>query len=213
MSDSCRQLHALLRPLPSFKFPFDPKKLPANGIYVLYELGEEGHGTDRIVRVGSHTGNDQLPSRLGQHFLRENKDRSIFRKNIGRAMLNKARDPFLVQWNLDLTTRAAKVEHGRHIDARRQREVEQQVTAYIRHAFRFVTIPAADRETRLRLESRLISTVSLCKECSPSSVWLGNYSPVARIRESGLWLVNELYKSSLTTEDMAVLSGLLDLTR
>ena len=38
----------------------------------------------------------------------ENKDRSIFRKNIGRAILNKNQDPFLGQWELDLTTRKAK---------------------------------------------------------------------------------------------------------
>jgi len=29
----------------------------------------------------------------------ENKDRSIFRKNIGRALLNKDNDPFIEQWN------------------------------------------------------------------------------------------------------------------
>ena len=32
------------------------------------------------------------------------KDRSIFRKNIGRAILNKNNDSFLEIWNLDFTT-------------------------------------------------------------------------------------------------------------
>ena len=67
--------------------------VPLNGIYLLYERGELGHGADRIVRVGTHTGKNQLVSRLKQHFVHENKDRSIFRKNIGRAILNRQQDP------------------------------------------------------------------------------------------------------------------------
>ncbi len=208
MSNSCAELHALLWRLRSFAFPFNPRELPDNGIYLLYEQGEHGHGADRLVRVGSHTGGNQLPSRLKEHFLRENKDRSIFRKNIGRAILNKERDPFLDQWNLDLTTRAARAEHTSHIDIQRQQEVEGEVTTYIRRAFRFVVVPVDDRETRLRLESRIISTVSWCVECRPSPCWLGRYSPVSRIRESGLWLVNELYKTPVTMEDIAAIRSL-----
>jgi hypothetical protein len=64
-----------------------------NGIYVLFERGEECHDGGRIVRVGTHTGDGQLRSRMLQHFVNENKDRSIFRKNIGRALLNRDRDP------------------------------------------------------------------------------------------------------------------------
>jgi hypothetical protein len=36
---------------------------------------------------------------LKEHFVNENKDRSIFRKNIGRALLNKDNDYFIEQWN------------------------------------------------------------------------------------------------------------------
>ena len=78
-----------------FHFPFDVTRIPLNGIYVLFERGEVAHGANRIVRVGTHTGDDQLRSCLRQHFLLENKDRSIFRKNIGRAPLNRDYDPFL----------------------------------------------------------------------------------------------------------------------
>ncbi len=49
--------------------------------------------------------------------------------------------------------------------------------------------------------SKLISTVSLCKNCIKSQNWLGNYSPKEKIRESGLWVVNELYKSPFTIEE------------
>jgi hypothetical protein len=54
--------------------PFDDSPIPLNGIYILFEDGEIAHGTNRIVRIGTHTGKDQLFSRLKQHFIQENKD-------------------------------------------------------------------------------------------------------------------------------------------
>jgi len=79
------------------RFPFCEDQIPLNGIYILFEKGELAHNTDRIVRIGTHTGINQLRSRLKQHFIVENKDRSIFRKNIGRALLNKNHDDFINQ--------------------------------------------------------------------------------------------------------------------
>ncbi len=100
MSRICQQLHQLINLQPIFRFPFDTNNIPRNGIYILFEVGEIGHGTNRIVRIGTHTGVDQLRSRLKQHFIQENKDRSIFRKNIGRAILNQNHDPFLKLWDI-----------------------------------------------------------------------------------------------------------------
>jgi len=51
----------------------------------------------------------------------------------------------------------------------------------------------------------MISTVSLCEECQPSPEWLGKFSPKEKIRKSGLWLVNELYKDALSSEDIDAL--------
>jgi hypothetical protein len=116
----CKGVHELLRNLTPLHFPFDSKPIPANGIYILFETGEYGHGTNRIVRIGTHTGDNQLRSRLQQHFLLENKDRSIFRKNIGRTILAKNNDPFLDQWNIDLTTRKARTIHAGSIDLAKQ---------------------------------------------------------------------------------------------
>lgn len=113
MSNGCDKLHKLFNLMERFIFPFDEKKIHSNGIYILFEKGECAHGADRIVRIGTHTGLDQLRSRLKQHFINENKDRSIFRKNIGRAILNKNKDPFLKQWEWDLTTREAKSTLGK----------------------------------------------------------------------------------------------------
>ncbi|MSP93707.1 MAG: hypothetical protein EXR00_00415 [Alphaproteobacteria bacterium] len=37
-----------------------------------------------------------------------NKDRSIFRKHVGRCLLAKSGDPLLAQWEIDLTTKASR---------------------------------------------------------------------------------------------------------
>src|SRR3989338_467885 len=107
MSKICEELHRVFNSLPKQKFPFDEKKILKNGIYILFEKGEKGHGFDRIVRIGTHTGDNNLSSRLKQHFLVKNKDRSIFRKNIGRVILNKNKDPYLEKWELCLTSKEA----------------------------------------------------------------------------------------------------------
>ena len=202
---SCSALHEWVHTLPGYRFPFDDANIPENGIYFLFEKGEQAHGGNRIVRIGTHTGEGQLRSRLTQHFLVANKDRSIFRKNIGRALLTRDSDPFLTDWELDLTTRAARELHGARIDVAKQQEVEQRVTEYMRDSFSFAVVRIDSKEERLRLESRCISSVSLCDECRATSTWLGNASPKEKIRESGLWIVNELYKEPLSESDLLAL--------
>ncbi len=205
MSKECDILHEIVRSLKRHHFPFDETTIPQDGIYILFQKGEIGHGTERIVRIGTHTGEGQLPSRLKQHFLNENKDRSIFRKNIGRAILKKANDPLLEQWELDLTTRRNKAKYLHKIDLDRQKKIESKVSQYIQNNFSFAVFHIKDKNIRLKIESKLISTVSLCDDCKPSSEWLGNYSPKTKICESGLWLVNELYKTPLTIEELGQL--------
>lgn len=203
MSEICHNLHFLFNRLPAHRFPFDGNQIPRNGIYVIFEAGETAHGTNRIVRIGTHTGADQLHSRLQQHFVKENKDRSIFRKNIGRAILNRDHDPFLTDWEVDLATKDAKLHYSSLIDSARQKQIEQEVSKYIQANLSFAVIPVDSKDERLTLESKFISTVSLCEECRPSHSWLGQYSPKEKIRESGLWLVNELYKQGLSTSEYA----------
>ena len=153
------------------------------------------------MRVGTHTGQNQLKSRLKQHFLTENKDRSIFRKNIGRCLLNKIHDPFLSKWELDLTPKLSKDKYSASIDATKLKAIEKEVSKYMQSNFSFVVLQIDDKNDRLELESKIISTVSLCRGCKPSKKWLGLYSPKEKIRESGLWLVNELYKQPLSEND------------
>ena len=202
MSKECEVLHEIICSLKRHHFPFDETTIPQDGIYILFQKGEIGHGAERIVRIGTHTGEGQLLSRLKQHFLNENKDRSIFRKNIGRAILKKVNDPFLDQWELDLTTRRNKAKYSHKFDLERQKEIESRVSQYIQKHFSFSVFHIKDKTRRLKIESQLISTVSLCNDCKPSAEWLGNYSPKTKIRESGLWLVNELYKTPLTVDEL-----------
>ncbi len=210
MSKECADVHRIAGNLPRHGFPSDESLIPSNGIYVLFQKGEVGHDQGRIVRIGTHTGNDQLRSRLKQHFLIENKDRSIFRKNIGRALLNKKNDSFLRYWEIDLTSRKAKNQYASLIDSDYQKQIESEVSQYIRTNFSFIVFELKDKADRLEAESKLISTVSLCDECCPSDNWLGNFSPKAKIVKSGLWQVNELYKTQF---DVSGVEGLLMLIK
>lgn len=209
MSEICQQLHDLFNSLPRHRFPFNEQAIPSNGIYILFEKREYAHGADRIVRVGTHTGANQLRSRLKQHFVKENKDRSIFRKNIGRAILNREKDPFLEQWNWDLTTRKAKERYLALLDEEKQQSVEKAVTKYIQQNFSFVVFGADNKKERLDWERKIISTVSWCEECRPSANWLGMYSPKRKIGESGLWLENGLYQEPLSHNELEVLEKMM----
>jgi len=210
MSEKCEKLHALFNNQKRLKFPFEEKEIPKNGIYILFEKGEKAHEADRIVRIGTHTGNNQLLSRLKQHFINENKDRSIFRKNIGRAILNKRKDNYLEKWELDLTTKQAKDKFNSLIDKEKQKEIERDVSKYIQNNFSFIVFPIEDKEKRLEIESKIISTISLCKECKPSDNWLGLFSPKNKIQENGLWLVNELNKQEVSDKELEELNFIIN---
>jgi len=203
VSKICHTIHQWFNGMKKHSFPFNKQEIPKNGIYILFERGELAHTTNRIVRIGTHTGNDQLCSRLSQHFLKENKDRSIFRKNIGRALLNKDNDPFIKQWN-------KRTLHSNSVDSIRQKEIEKRVTKYIQDNFSFVTFRIDDKDKRLELESKIISTVSRCDECNSSKNWLGLSSPEKKIKEGGLWLVNKLWKTPLSENDLIELKNILE---
>ena len=205
----CVRLHAVIRNSEAHPFPVDKKRMPLNGVYVLFEKREIGHGGMRIVRIGSHTGSDKLPSRMAEHTTK-NKDRSIFRKNIGRAILNKAGDPLLEQWNFDLTSRANRARYGPLVDATRQSQVEEQVTQYFLQSFTFSVIRIDDRERRLVFEKRAIATVAQCPHCRLSPEWLGNFSPLQAIRDSGLWLKQHLAGEPLNPADLEWLDEIIE---
>jgi len=210
MSAECLEIHKLANNLKRYYFPFESSAIPQNGIYFLFENNELAHNQERIVRVGTHTGYNRLYLRLKEHFLNENKDRSIFRKNIGRALLNQRNDKFLAQWELDLTSKKNKAKYSLQIDFNYQQKVEKEVSRYIQENFSFSVIEVLEKVDRLTLISKLISTISLCDQCCPSPFWLGNNSPKEKIQGSGLWLVNGLYKTPCETSELNLLSQIIN---
>ncbi|MBV1818116.1 DUF6884 domain-containing protein [Clostridium cochlearium] len=84
-----------------------------NGIYMIFKSGEFGHAMDRVVRVGTHRADGRLKARLKDHYFRKNKDGSIFRKNIGLALLNKDQDEYLDIWGLNTSNPKIKEERLR----------------------------------------------------------------------------------------------------
>lgn len=203
MSTECSLIHSLAQGLERHRFPFQDARIPLNGIYLLFENGEQGHGGDRIVRIGSHTGINQLRPRLKQHFVIENKDRSIFRKNIGRAQLNQDNSPFLAIWNRDRTSRNARRINLSRSELAFQQEIETAVSRRIQQSFSFVVIGVNDK--RLDFERKLISTISHCNECAPSHKWFGKHSPISKIVKSGLWQVQGLNGTTLTSAEIETL--------
>lgn len=199
---ACQALHDLANSLPRHRFPLDASRIPANGLYILFERGEHAHGGDRIVRIGTHTGDGNLPKRLREHFEVENKDRSIFRKNIGRAMLAAEGSALLEQWNRDLTSRAARDRHADHVDQSALGEVEARVSGYMRDRFDFAVLEVPDRGERLRLERGLIGTVAHCSDCQPSRDWLGKQSPIVAIRKCGLWQTQHLAAAPMAAAEI-----------
>lgn len=87
VSDKADLLHMLFNDLPRLNWEMIDQVPYQNGIYIMFEKGQSYHGMDRIVRVGTHRGQDRLLTRLKDHFIKVDANGSIFRKNIGRVFL------------------------------------------------------------------------------------------------------------------------------
>jgi hypothetical protein len=169
----------------------------------------------RIVRIGTHK-EGNFRSRIKEHFLLDESrmgfdkdkpkpsDRSIFRKNIGRALLNRDGDNYLQIWEIDFTTRGNRESLGHKRDVDKEKGMESTITRILRErfSFRFIVIESqTERMGSKGLESSLIGTVASCKLCSPSGNWLGNDSPKQQIKKSGLWLVQHLKANGINESD------------
>ena len=208
------RLHQLFNQQKRFSFPFQDKKkeIPSNGIYIIFDKGETFHNMDRIIRVGTHTGDNQLFSRLNQHFLKENKNRSIFRKNIGRSLLHKENNNYSKECEYETTSREGKEKYAELLNLEFEKELEKRISTYIHENLSFVVFEVKTKEERLFWEERIIATLSKAAnqgEIKPSDKWLGNFSPIEKIRKSGLWLVQGLDKDGLTEEEFEKLKHLI----
>ena len=194
----CDSLHEIFNALPRYTWE-SISDIPFNsGVYIVFEKGEKYEDVDRIVRVGTHIGDGRLKKRLNCHFVNEKKDRSIFRKNVGKAMLNKDGDAYLEAWSLN----SAKKENAASIDRMKQAEIEKRVSEYMRSAFSFAVFSVADRDERLRLEEGIIATLNSCVKFGPGPEWNGLYSPEEKIRTSGMWLKQGLNGTPLSDKEL-----------
>lgn len=208
MNNICLELHKLFNSMKRYTFDTIDKVPFKNGIYIFFEKNEKYLSFDRIVRVGTDTGDDNLKSRMQQHFIKDNKDRSIFRKNIGRAILNKENNPLLSYWNLDLTSREKKEKFfNDELDIKRK-EVEKRVTKYMCENLSFVVFPLDTKEERLRFEEAIISALYNSLDFQASDNWLGNYvlpSRLNHVKESRMWLSQGIKAKPLTEEEFVKL--------
>ena len=208
MEELCLELHRLFNSMPRLLIKdIDTIKIN-NGIYIFFEKGEKYHGYDRIVRVGTDTGQNNLKSRLIQHYVNENKDRSIFRKNIGRAMLSKENNSLLEYWDRDLTKRENKQKYLDPELEKLRNALEKEISDYLNENMSFVVFPVDTKEERLRLEAAIISTLYHCEDFKASDTWLGNYMPEIRnnnVKKSGMWLSQGLKAKPLTDEEFKIL--------
>lgn len=196
------RLHQLFRGLPVYNWRTIDEIAFQDGIYIVFEKGENYRGGARIVRVGTHTSPGRLKQRLKDHFIRENHNGSIFRKNIGRAILNRDHDPYLSIWTLD-TSKAPNI--GKE-DKVKETEIERRVSAYMREAFTFCVFKIENTEDRLRFEEAIIATLNRAYDFRASREWLGNSSPEWEIRQSGMWLKQGLDAKPLTDDEFQRLS-------
>ena len=194
----CKAVHLFFNMLPRMNYQMIADIPFENGLYIMFEKGQKYGDLDRIVRVGTHTAEGRLKTRLKNHFLNRNKDGSIFRKNIGKALLNKDNDPYLDIWTLD----TSKKENTIAIDKEIEAKIEKAVSDYLHDSISFVCFPINQKEHRLRIEEALISLLDKSEDFYPDDNWLGKFSPVDRIRRSGLWLTQGLDAEPLTVEEL-----------
>ena len=142
----CYELHKLFNSMQRYTFGTIDEIPFNNGIYIFFQKGEKYGEFDRIVRVGTDTGQNQLKSRMRQHLIKENKDRSIFRKNIGRAMLAKQNNALLDYWNIDFTTKKNKellFDEKKSIECS---VIESKISDFMRENFSFVVFNVDTKE-------------------------------------------------------------------
>lgn len=199
--------------------------LPKNGVYVIFDKTQRDFGLPRIVRVGTHIRKDNLTNRIKNHFLSEDKDSSIFRKNVGLALLEKdgsTDDLFKKQWKTDFKD-ANKRKYWIDPDfnygfeyLEKKAPLEKRVTDYMKENLSFAVIEITGEDFEeikkccLKLEEKLIATLSLDNKLNQKLFpnWLGNFSPENKIKESGLWLVQKLYKKTFQSEnELNILKG------
>ncbi len=206
-------IHKLINDLPVFNWESIDDIIYKNGIYFVFENGEEYGEYRRIVRVGSHIAQNRLKLRLKDHFEKCSHCSSIFIKNIGRVYLNQKKDPYIKYWNITKPSKLSAYERKVYYE-NKDRDKEKQITdkaaSYLQENMSFSVIGIDDKNIRLEYETAIIA--SLCKDddFKASSNWLGNDSPEPKIRKSGMWVSQGINAEPLTPKKMEQLVNIIE---
>ena len=193
-------VHRILAALPARRFPISRRDVPPDGIYLLYEEGEtvqiEDQEFDRIVGVGTHSGEGRLARRLGIHASGDRRG-SDLRLHLGSAFLAQANsaDPRLRTWLGEKRTPMP--------------DVEEAVSTLIRERFAVRCIPVSDRQERQELEQALTALLARNPVTPPSEGWLGRHAARREIRSSGLWNTQHFDAPQLNATQIARITDLV----
>ena len=95
------------------------------------------------------------------------------------------------------------------LDLEFEKQLEKRISDYIQNNLSFCVFQIDSKDERLKWESKIVSTIAKSTDIKPSGSWLGNRSPKNKIRETGLWQVNELYNDCLTEQEFERLKIIL----
>jgi hypothetical protein len=206
MTDLYTYIHQYFNEQKRVSFPYKKKELEditdSNGLYVLFEKGESFNGVDRIVRIGSHKGNNRLVKRLGDHFLSTKQRKSIFRKHIGRCFLNIVNDDYLDSWNKPFNKKVDKERYKDVVNLDYEKDYENRISDHISNNLSFTVIPKIySKIMRDKIEEGLIAILAQSNERISSSAWLGNNHPDPRIGRAKLWNIQHVGGTKLTLQE------------
>ncbi|CAN0588996.1 unnamed protein product [Ectocarpus sp. 12 AP-2014] len=181
-----------------------------NGIYLVFENGEQFLECQRIVRVGSHPSQDGFYRRLHQHFNKKQRS-SIMRKHFGRCFLNANNDTYLPVWNLSNSGVAKGTTGESLLNSAKEYKIESEVSKYLKNLSIAVISNLNNQEERMELEKKLIATLSQDNSQYISDTWLGLNHPNHKIVSSGMWNVHHIDGDKLITEkDFSLLKKTVD---
>lgn len=210
MDRPCERIHQIFNKMPRMRWK-DIDNIPFhNGVYIMFEEGEKCFGKDRIVRIGTHTSDNRLHKRLKDHYLRMNKDGSIFRKNIGLALLRKDNDEYEEIWKLNTSSPKIKEMYSKELNLEYQKRIEEKVSKYLKDNISFVCMEVDFTDERIRIEEGIISLLNESENFKSNSKWLGNYHPRIEIQNSGLWNVKGLNSKPLSLGEVEELQNNID---
>lgn len=175
------------------------------GVYFFFEDGElrADGSTPRIVRVGSHTGNNStIGTRInGEHA--KDWGRSVFRRHVGTSLILRGDFPngnvpgngntLAQHWYS--SENGVAVHYNPNQLSQDLHDLHSLVTETIRN-MSVLWIKIDNRDARLQFEKQCIRLLSnLNRPASmdtPSQAWLGKHALNEKIHLSGLWNVQHV---------------------